>query len=102
MSSFGFRDVEAKEKVSLVHGVFKNVAAKYDLMNDVMSVGVHHLWKDAACAKLNPQPGEVIIDCAAWVRVILRADYKLARAAKACRFGSLGGGERRRNPYHRL
>lgn len=87
MSTFGFRDVEAKEKVNLVHGVFKNVAAKYDLMNDVMSVGVHHLWKDAACAKLNPQPGEVIIDCAGGTGDIARRLAKLARAAKARRGG---------------
>jgi len=60
-SPFGFKDVDAREKVAMVHDVFKNVASNYDLMNDVMSGGVHHLWKDAACARLNPQPGEVII-----------------------------------------
>ncbi|ESQ80958.1 class I SAM-dependent methyltransferase [Asticcacaulis sp. YBE204] len=86
-SPFGFRDVEAKEKVNLVHGVFKSVAAKYDLMNDVMSVGVHHLWKDAACAKLNPQPGEVILDVAGGTGDIARRLAKLARAAKARRGG---------------
>jgi len=87
MSPFGFRDVEAGEKVSMVHGVFKNVASRYDLMNDVMSAGVHHLWKDAACAKLNPQPGEVIIDCAGGTGDIARRLAKLARAAKARRGG---------------
>ncbi|MFT3996811.1 MAG: class I SAM-dependent methyltransferase [Asticcacaulis sp.] len=86
-SPFGFRDVDAREKVNLVHGVFKNVASKYDLMNDVMSAGVHHLWKDAACAKLNPQPGEVIIDCAGGTGDIARRLAKLARAAKARRGG---------------
>lgn len=86
-SPFGFRDVEASEKVNLVHGVFKSVAAKYDLMNDVMSVGVHHLWKDAACAKLNPQPGEVIVDCAGGTGDIARRLAKLARAAKQRRGG---------------
>ncbi|WP_457849480.1 class I SAM-dependent methyltransferase, partial [Staphylococcus aureus] len=63
-SSFGFRDVDAREKVALVRGVFDKVASRYDLMNDLMSAGVHRLWKDAACAKLNPQPGEMIVDCA--------------------------------------
>ncbi|MCR6658989.1 MAG: class I SAM-dependent methyltransferase [Asticcacaulis sp.] len=84
-SPFGFKDVDAREKVAMVHDVFKNVASKYDLMNDVMSVGVHHLWKDAACARLNPQPGEVIIDCAGGTGDIARRLAKLARAAKARR-----------------
>ncbi|GGZ25348.1 ubiquinone/menaquinone biosynthesis C-methyltransferase UbiE [Asticcacaulis endophyticus] len=84
-STFGFREVEATEKVNLVHGVFKNVASKYDVMNDVMSVGVHHLWKDAACARLNPQPGEIIVDCAGGTGDIARRLAKLARRAKARR-----------------
>ena len=50
-SSFGFRDVDAKEKVQLVRGVFDSVASSYDLMNDLMSGGVHRLWKDAAAAR---------------------------------------------------
>jgi demethylmenaquinone methyltransferase/2-methoxy-6-polyprenyl-1,4-benzoquinol methylase len=60
-SSFGFRDVDAREKVQLVRGVFDSVASNYDLMNDLMSAGVHRLWKDAAAAKLNPRPGETIL-----------------------------------------
>ena len=42
-------------------GVFDRVAGRYDLMNDLMSAGVHRLWKDAVAARLNPQPGEVIL-----------------------------------------
>lgn len=84
-SPFGFRDVDAREKVAMVHGVFRNVASKYDLMNDVMSGGVHHLWKDAACARLNPQPGEVIVDCAGGTGDIARRLAKLARRARARR-----------------
>ena len=84
-SPFGFRDVDATEKVALVHGVFKNVAASYDVMNDVMSGGVHRVWKDAACARLNPQPGEVILDVAGGTGDIARRLAKLARAAKARR-----------------
>ena len=49
-SSFGFRDVDAREKVKMVRGVFDSVASSYDVMNDLMSVGVHRLWKDAAAA----------------------------------------------------
>jgi demethylmenaquinone methyltransferase/2-methoxy-6-polyprenyl-1,4-benzoquinol methylase len=81
-SPFGFRDVEATEKVALVHGVFKNVASSYDVMNDVMSGGIHRVWKDAACARLNPQPGEVILDVAGGTGDIARRLAKLARAAK--------------------
>ena len=63
-ASFGFRDVDAREKPSLVRGVFDRVAGRYDLMNDVMSAGVHRVWKDMTAARLNPQPGETIVDCA--------------------------------------
>ncbi len=84
-SPFGFKDVDAREKVSLVHGVFARVASKYDLMNDLMSGGVHHVWKDAACARLNPQPGEIILDVAGGTGDISRRLAKMARAAKARR-----------------
>ena len=63
-ATFGFRDVDATEKPGLVRGVFERVAGRYDLMNDLMSGGLHRLWKDAAAARLNPQPGERIVDCA--------------------------------------
>ncbi len=63
-ASFGYADVEAAAKGGLVRGIFHAVSPRYDLMNDLMSGGVHRLWKDAAAARLNPQPGETIIDCA--------------------------------------
>ena len=63
-AAFGNRDVDPAEKTRLVRGVFDSVARRYDLMNDLMSGGVHRLWKDATAARLNPQPGETIIDCA--------------------------------------
>ena len=44
---FGARDVPEADKAGLVHGVFTNVASRYDVMNDVMSVGIHRIWKDA-------------------------------------------------------
>lgn len=61
---FGFKTVEESEKAGLVHDVFTNIASKYDLMNDVMSLGVHRLWKDALMDWLNPQPGQSLIDVA--------------------------------------
>lgn len=45
-ASFGYQEVPASEKTGLVGQVFSNVATSYDLMNDLMSVGMHRLWKD--------------------------------------------------------
>jgi demethylmenaquinone methyltransferase/2-methoxy-6-polyprenyl-1,4-benzoquinol methylase len=53
-TSFGFREVGAGEKQPLVDEVFRKVAGRYDLMNDLMSGGMHRLWKDAMVAWLNP------------------------------------------------
>ena len=86
-SSFGFRDVDAREKVKMVRGVFDSVASNYDVMNDLMSGGVHRLWKDAVAARLNPQPGEVIIDCAGGTGDMSRRFAKMARRAQARRGG---------------
>jgi demethylmenaquinone methyltransferase/2-methoxy-6-polyprenyl-1,4-benzoquinol methylase len=63
-ASFGFRDVPEAEKEGLVREVFSSVAARYDLMNDLMSAGVHRIWKDAAVEWLNPRPGWKSIDVA--------------------------------------
>ena len=62
--SFGFEDVSPTEKVSRVKGVFRSVAGRYDLMNDLMSAGVHRIWKANTIARLNPQPGETYLDVA--------------------------------------
>lgn len=86
-ATFGFRDVDPREKPGLVRGVFDRVASRYDLMNDVMSVGVHRLWKDAAAARLNPQPGETIIDCAGGTGDMARRFADLARRARERRGG---------------
>ena len=86
-ASFGFKDVDASQKAGLVRGVFDRVAKNYDIMNDLMSGGVHRLWKDAVAARLNPQPGEVIIDCAGGTGDMARRFAKLARAAQLRRGG---------------
>ena len=86
-ATFGFRDVDASEKAGLVRGVFDSVASRYDLMNDLMSAGVHRLWKDATAARLNPQPGEVIVDCAGGTGDMARRFAKLARNAQERRGG---------------
>ncbi len=86
-STFGFQDVEASAKAGLVRGVFDKVAARYDLMNDLMSAGVHRVWKDMTAARLNPQPGETIIDCAGGTGDMARRFARLARKAQKRRGG---------------
>jgi demethylmenaquinone methyltransferase/2-methoxy-6-polyprenyl-1,4-benzoquinol methylase len=61
---FGFEQVPESEKAGRVHGVFTSVAARYDLMNDAMSLGIHRLWKDALVDWLAPWPGMRLIDVA--------------------------------------
>jgi demethylmenaquinone methyltransferase/2-methoxy-6-polyprenyl-1,4-benzoquinol methylase len=62
--SFGYEDIAASEKTARVSGVFTNVAAKYDLMNDAMSGGMHRLWKDRFVRRVKPREGEQILDMA--------------------------------------
>ena len=62
--AFGFRDVTADEKPELVREIFSSVASRYDLMNDLMSAGVHRLWKDAFVDWLNPRGGTAVLDVA--------------------------------------
>jgi demethylmenaquinone methyltransferase/2-methoxy-6-polyprenyl-1,4-benzoquinol methylase len=61
---FGFRDVDRAEKAALVRGVFDSVAGRYDLMNDLMSGGVHRLWKAALIDCLKPRAGQALLDVA--------------------------------------
>jgi len=87
-ATFGFRDVDPAAKPGLVRVVFDRVARRYDLMNDLMSGGVHRLWKDAVAARLNPQPGETIIDCAGGTGDMARRFSKMARRAQLRRGGA--------------
>lgn len=61
---FGFSDIPAAEKTRRVRGVFDSVAGRYDLMNDLMSGGVHRLWKDSFVAGIAPRTGQVCLDVA--------------------------------------
>src|SRR6476620_340198 len=63
-ASFGFREVPEGDKEDLVKQVFSSVAARYDLMNDLMSAGVHRIWKDAMAESLGPRPGWKVLDVA--------------------------------------
>jgi demethylmenaquinone methyltransferase/2-methoxy-6-polyprenyl-1,4-benzoquinol methylase len=61
---FGFKDVPESEKVKLVGEVFHSVADKYDLMNDLMSMGLHRLWKRFAIDQCGVRKGNVVLDIA--------------------------------------
>ena len=62
--SFGFREVAEDEKAGLVGRIFTNVAGRYDLMNDLMSGGLHRVWKSIFLSRINPRPGETLLDLA--------------------------------------
>jgi demethylmenaquinone methyltransferase / 2-methoxy-6-polyprenyl-1,4-benzoquinol methylase len=87
-ASFGFQDIPAAEKASRVRGVFDAVASRYDLMNDFMSAGMHRAWKDAVAGRLNPQPGERILDLAGGTGDLARRFKALADQARLRRGGA--------------
>ncbi|MEA3048910.1 MAG: demethylmenaquinone methyltransferase / 2-methoxy-6-polyprenyl,4-benzoquinol methylase [Sphingomonadales bacterium] len=62
--SFGFEDVSPEEKTARVGSVFSRVARRYDLMNDLMSGGLHRLWKDQFVRRVKPRRGEAVLDMA--------------------------------------
>ncbi|MCK4494562.1 MAG: bifunctional demethylmenaquinone methyltransferase/2-methoxy-6-polyprenyl-1,4-benzoquinol methylase UbiE [Methylococcales bacterium] len=61
---FGFTQVDTDEKVKLVRGVFDSVAAQYDVMNDLMSLGIHRIWKRIAIQLANVRSGNKVLDLA--------------------------------------
>ena len=61
---FGFRGVPRTEKAAMVRAVFESVAPKYDVMNDIMSLGVHRLWKRVFVQQLDPRPKHALLDLA--------------------------------------
>ena len=94
---FGYRSVDSDEKAGLVRGVFDSVASKYDLMNDVMSFGVHRLWKRFAVELAGVKAGQRVLDLGSGggvpgvVMTIVRSDLRVelcdsvAKKAKAAR-----------------
>jgi demethylmenaquinone methyltransferase/2-methoxy-6-polyprenyl-1,4-benzoquinol methylase len=79
-TDFGFRRVAAADKKPLVRAVFDSVAPKYDVMNDVMSLGIHRVWKRIFATRLRPAPGRTLLDLASGTGDI------------ACAWRRLGGG----------
>jgi len=61
---FGFKQVPKQEKVALVRGVFDSVASQYDVMNDLMSFGIHRIWKRIAVNLANIREGDQVLDLA--------------------------------------
>src|ERR1700749_4057075 len=61
---FGYRTVDRAEKAGLVRGVFDSVAPRYDLMNDLMSLGIHRIWKQIFVSDLQPGPRRSLLDLA--------------------------------------
>ena len=77
---FGYSDVDEDEKAGLVRGVFSSVAQRYDVMNDLMSGGVHRLWKDRLVRRINPRAGEAVLDLAGGTGDIA---FRILRASEA-------------------
>lgn len=73
---FGFENVEEQEKASRVRGVFDSVASRYDLMNDVLSFGMHRLWKGYTVAVAGVRPGMRVLDIAGGTGDLARAFAK--------------------------
>ena len=84
---FGFETIPEAEKISRVKGVFDSVASNYDLMNDAMSVGIHRVWKNMTITRLNPQPGERLLDVAGGTGDIARRFIKAADDVRIRRGG---------------
>ena len=82
-TAYGFRQVAEGEKQGLVNDVFHKVASRYDLMNDLMSGGLHRLWKDAMVAWLNPpkREGWRVLDVAGGTGDIA---FRIVEASRCC------------------
>ncbi|TQV76351.1 class I SAM-dependent methyltransferase [Denitrobaculum tricleocarpae] len=78
---FGYQDVPLGEKRGRVQGVFESVASNYDLMNDLMSGGIHRLWKASMIDWLDPRPGQTFLDVAGGTGdIAFRIDERLSQA----------------------
>src|SRR4051794_29732337 len=78
---FGYKTVAEEEKVRKVAEVFHSVAAKYDVMNDVMSAGLHRIWKLFTIAQAGVKPGFKVLDIAGGTGDLAKAFAKQAGAS---------------------
>ena len=67
---FGFQTVDEREKARRVRGVFDSVASRYDVMNDLMSMGMHRVWKKYTVTVADVRPGHQVLDKAAEAQVL--------------------------------
>src|SRR4029077_14565389 len=89
-TDFGFRRVPRHEKAPLVRAIFDSVAGRYDLMNDLMSGGIHRWWKSEMVASLKPRPGQRLLDVAGGTGDIsLRAFPRLLGGGQASNAGAV-------------
>lgn len=79
-TDFGYQRVAVDEKSSLVAGVFRSVAPKYDLMNDLMSLGMHRLWKRFTISQADVKKGQAVLDVASGTGDLAKAFAKLVGA----------------------
>jgi demethylmenaquinone methyltransferase/2-methoxy-6-polyprenyl-1,4-benzoquinol methylase len=70
---FGYQSVDERDKASRVRGVFDSVAKRYDVMNDVMSMGLHRVWKAYTVAVADARPGDKVLDIAGGTGDLARA-----------------------------
>ena len=93
---FGFRDVPLGDKQTLVNEVFHSVASRYDLMNDLMSAGLHRVWKNIMVTTLNPPRNEApfaLLDVAGGTGdIAFRAAGAVGSGFRLDDFGPLHGG----------
>jgi demethylmenaquinone methyltransferase/2-methoxy-6-polyprenyl-1,4-benzoquinol methylase len=75
-TDFGFKKVDPNKKTEMVKEVFDSVASKYDLMNDLMSLGVHRLWKSYAIGALRLKAGQSVLDLAGGTGDLTQAIHK--------------------------
>ena len=83
---FGFKKVNENDKAKMVQNVFSSVASKYDIMNDVMSFGIHRIWKNSMMDWLTPQPNQKLLDVAGGTGDISFRFLKRAPSAHATVF----------------
>ena len=81
-TDFGFREVGEDEKTRLVREVFDHVAGRYDLMNDLMSGGIHRRWKAELIDRLKPRPNEILLDVAGGTGDIARRFLRRAKSGQ--------------------
>ena len=88
---FGYKTVDEADKAGMVHGVFSNVASKYDVMNDAMSMGIHRIWKEAMMDWLAPRDDQKLLDVAGGTGDISFRFLKRASNARATVFDMTQG-----------